>query len=441
MQIQKPKPGYKLESWHFGSTFHIPNNWEVLPFGDGIKFLTDYEANGSYAKLDEFAKVGIGKPHAWFVRSVDLEKQRYGLVEGNQYVNKSSYDFLKKTMLYGEEMLLMKVGSIGNVYLMPKVNIPATLGNNLYLIFTNEKLLSKFAFYWFKSALGYSSLLRIASTTTLPSINKDNTRSSLVFFPPKNQQQKIASILSNVDSLITQYDYFIESAKKIKVSLTEKLLTKGIKHSKFKKTKIGQIPEKWEIKKLSEVCSLQPGYAFKSKNFSDHGIKLLKGINVQVNCIDWNDLDYYPKNKSKKFLDYLLNEGDIVIAMDRPFISNGFKIARISQNDIPCLLVQRIGRFSKSNMIDYELLFQILQSKFYRNNLRIIQKGMDLPHISKEEILSPLIGLPPKNEQEKITSILSSMDDRLSKLEAKKNFFKILKKGLMQKLLTGQILV
>ena len=105
MQVQKARPGYKFVNWHFERTYQIPKDWNLLPFEDGIKFLTDYEANGSYAKLDEFAKVGVGKPYAWFVRSVDLEKNRIGLVDRNQYVNKSSYDFLRKTVLHGGELL------------------------------------------------------------------------------------------------------------------------------------------------------------------------------------------------------------------------------------------------------------------------------------------------------------------------------------------------
>jgi type I restriction enzyme S subunit len=186
---------------------------------------------------------------------------------------------------------------------------------------------------------------------------------------------------------------------------------------------------------------LQTGYPFKSKDFSTYGIKLLKGSNVLVQRISWQNVDFYPIEKIGNFKEYLLEVGDVVIAMDRPIVSEGFKISRISKEDVPCLLVQRIGRFLKTSRIDYEYLGYFLQSDFYVKNLSILQKGMDLPHISSSEILSPIIPLPSLDEQRKIASILSNIDIRIRNELKQKELFQELKKGLMQNLLTGKIRV
>ena len=61
--------------------------------------------------------------------------------------------------------------------------------------------------------------------------------------PPIAEQQKIASILSNVDELIQKTDQIIEQTQRLKKGLMQRLLTKGIGHTKFKENKIGQIPE------------------------------------------------------------------------------------------------------------------------------------------------------------------------------------------------------
>ncbi len=72
-------------------------------------------------------------------------------------------------------------------------------------------------------------------------------------FPPLPEQQKISSILSKVDEQIEQTEQIIEKTELLKKGLMQKLLTKGIGHTKFKKTELGEIPEEWEIVEL-EKC-------------------------------------------------------------------------------------------------------------------------------------------------------------------------------------------
>jgi type I restriction enzyme, S subunit len=83
----------------------------------------------------------------------------------------------------------------------------------------------------------------------------------------------------------------------------------------------------------------------------------------------------------------------------------------------------------------------IISSEFYLHSLLILQKGMDLPHISNSEILSPIIPLPDLVEHRKIVSILSSTDTAIQNQQAYKLKIENLKRGLMQRLLTGKIRV
>src|SRR5690606_27214574 len=95
------------------------------------------------------------------------------------------------------------------------------------------------------------------------------------------------------------------------------------------------------------LAPLQPGYAFKSSEFSNNGVRLLRGSNVGVDETFWDESQtrYWPTSRRNEFADYVLNEDDIVIAMDRPFIAAGFKVARLGADDLPALLLQRVGRF------------------------------------------------------------------------------------------------
>ena len=75
---------------------------------------------------------------------------------------------------------------------------------------------------------------------------------------------------------------------------------------------------------------------------------------------------------------YVLNPGDIVIAMDRPFIRRGLKIARVSEKDLPALLLQRVGRFQPRSELLPQFLWIFLNSSFFQNQLRLTQKGEGL---------------------------------------------------------------
>jgi len=221
---------FKKVKWYFGKEIDIPKEWNSHPFSYGIKFLTDFEANGSYAILNENATVGKGIPYAWFVRSIDLGNNRIGLVKGNQYCSKSVYNFLKKTKVFGGELLIMKVGAnVGNVYLLPKLDAPATIGNNLFLIHTNENLLKEYAFFWFKNFVGKNLLINASTSGSYQSLNKDSTKNCLFLFPPVKEQKQIVSILSMVDLRIKFLELKKSHLQSLKKGLMQKLLTGQIR--------------------------------------------------------------------------------------------------------------------------------------------------------------------------------------------------------------------
>lgn len=97
----------------------------------------------------------------------------------------------------------------------------------------------------------------------------------------------------------------------------------------------------WPEVKLGEHVDLLAGFAFKSKDFTDNpeDIPLVKGANVHQGFIDWADSKYWPKSEFEKHKKFALLKGDVVIAMDRPWIGAGLKYSWIKQGDPQSLLV------------------------------------------------------------------------------------------------------
>lgn len=281
-------------------------------------------------------------------------------------------------------------------------------------------------------------------------VQTDFLRTHKIIVPPLPEQQKIASILTSVDEVIEKTQAQIDKLKDLKTGLMQSLLTPienkgvgidGIPHSEFKDSPVGRIPKGWEVVPLGSICDLQVGYAFKSAWFTDSGLKLLRGDNVGFGSPTWERIKYLSDEQSLQYLNYKLAEGDIVIGMDRTFTKSGVKITKLNLQDVPSLLVQRVGKFQPKSACNHKFLWQLLRSGSYLGALKNQEKGMDIPHLSKSEILEPLVAVPSLSEQQSIASVLNSLDDVIETKKRKLHSDKQLKKALMQDLLTGKVRV
>lgn len=216
-----------------------------------------------------------------------------------------------------------------------------------------------------------------------------------------------------------------------------------VKISEFKKTKLGFIPMDWAVSKIGDHVNLLSGHAFKSKNYSDtnSGIKLLRGDNIMQGYFRWKGVKYWDKNIPENLCKYLLEENDLVIAMDRTWVSKGLKVAVVHNKDLPCLLVQRVSRLRAKAELEQRILRYYFSSHRFEQYVKSVQKESAVPHISSRQIKNYQIPLPPISEQQKIATILSSWDNAIDLIQQLIAAKEEQKKGLMQRLLTGKVRV
>ena len=113
-----------------------------------------------------------------------------------------------------------------------------------------------------------------------------------------------------------------------------------------------------------------------------------------------------------EFRQYVLRPGDVVLAMDRPVISNGLKIARIAAADLPALLLQRVGRFQPGPALSSDFLWYLLHGAAFRGQIGAQATGTQLPHVSATDINTAPVVLPPLPEQRRI---VAKLDDLLAR--------------------------
>jgi type I restriction enzyme S subunit len=174
------------------------SRWNLIDFGDVIEVLTDYHANGSYEILRKHVKLNSIPDYALMIRTTDLENKNF--IDDVKYISKEAYNFLKKSKLYGGEIIINKIGSAGNVYLMPNLNRPVSLGMNAFLLRFKENLNNIFIFYLLSSDYGRSIIKSKVRGAVTKTIRKDAIRSLKMPLPPLKLQKRFADIVDQVEN-------------------------------------------------------------------------------------------------------------------------------------------------------------------------------------------------------------------------------------------------
>lgn len=138
----------------------------------------------------------------------------------------------------------------------------------------------------------------------------------------------------------------------------------------------------WVTTTLGEEVDLLTGYPFKSKQYVDDpcAIRLLRGDNVVQGRLRWDGVKRWPVDQSDGLSDYLLRPGDVVLAMDRPWIEAGLKYASISSHDAPSLLVQRVARLRGNSRLETSFLRYLIGSAAFTHHVLSVQIAPEEPH-------------------------------------------------------------
>nr|WP_288660470.1 restriction endonuclease subunit S [uncultured Alistipes sp.] len=377
----------------------IPEDWEISAIRDSIELLTDFDANGSFADVATNVTTYDGDGYAWYVRATDLE--RNPPLSQLKYVDSNSYKFLKKSSLYGSEVLLTKRGEIGKVYQFKTRTKYATLAPNLYLLKFKEKINSTYLFYFLKSDLGNKQLRDINATTSLGALYKEDVKNVNILCPNIKEQQIIAEALSDVDTLIAALDKKITKKRLIKQGAMIRLL--------------GGKGKKLGDPKIKDIVSIKKGDMLTSGQYITGHIPVIAG------------------GKSAAGYHNVANRQANTITISASGASAGY----VAFHDYP-IFATDCSTIEPSKSYDIKYIYYLLL--FYQSELYALQTGGAQPHVHPNDIYDLNIHYNSDIEtQRKIATILSDMDKEIADLEARRDKYKLVKSGMMQKLLTGQI--
>lgn len=209
-QVNKDNEKNRIDAEFFNKNF-IRAYEKIKKLGyvyleDCLSVLTDYHSNGSYEILNANVKIKDEKDYAYMIRSTDCEKMDFE--NEVKYVSQHAYNFLSKTQIFGGEVLINKIGSPGSSYFVPYLNKPTTLGMNLFLLKTNDKLNNAFLYIFLNTKIGKLIIERKINGAVPQTIDKEAIKTLPIPLFPKPFQLEI-------EKLVKQSHEALEDSKRL----------------------------------------------------------------------------------------------------------------------------------------------------------------------------------------------------------------------------------
>lgn len=260
-----------------------------------------------------------------------------------------------------------------------------------------------------------------------------------VLLPPFPEQRKIAEILSSVDDAIQATRAVIDQTRKVKQGLLQELLTKGIGHTRFKQTEIGEIPEEWEVAKCVDICAKVTDGEHLTPRCVESGMPLLSAKDVTEFGVEFGGCKYVSLEDSVKMLGRCNPEhGDVLI------VSRGATIGRSCLNESPkpfVLMGSVILLKPNTDRVIGPYLAHYFDSTRAQSELLRLSGSSAQQAIYLKDIKSHLMPLPSLAEQERVSHALRTVESTLQAEMAQLSGLGSVTQGLMQDLLTGRVRV
>jgi len=277
-----------------------------------------------------------------------------------------------------------------------------------------------------------------------PAVRDSDVFSAIIPLPPIIEQQRIAYVLSTVQTAIEQQDRLLKLTRELKSALMQKLFTEGLRGEKQKMTEIGPVPKSWEVNSLKQHCnvvtsSLPYMQLIKLKEYRGSNAVELLGIKVSDMNLPGNENRILKSNLIKKVNQEFAQKkavppGTVV------FPKRGAAIATNKKRLTTTWTVfdpNLIGVKTKEG-----LSTEFIYYWFQRFDLRRITDPGPTPQLNKKDLEPLLIPIPQDiSEQIEIADILGTIDNKINLISEKKGKLEELFRTLLHQLMTGKIRV
>jgi type I restriction enzyme S subunit len=429
---------YKEENFKEISGLKVPEDWEVVELKDVCSFKRGFSYRSNQISEDGEIR---------FLTINDFEKEGGLKKDNNKKIYLNVQDIEEDYLVNDGDIFIANTDMskgfiIGAPIIVERCDEKMAYSMDLTkLVYDKLKINGKFLYYYLIDEKIRKRVKTFAQGTNVLHLNHNLMKTLKIPLPPLEEQKAIAKVLNDFDSLIETINKQIETLNKAKKGMMKRLLTKGVfEHKSFKKTKIGKIPENWEVVEIRNIFDVKTGTTPSTK-------KSEYWENGEINWITPLDLSklnekIYIGDSERKITKIalekcnlnLIPKGSIIISTRAPVGYVAVLTAESTFNQGCKGLVPKNNDLVNSEFYAYYL-------KFKKNLLENLSGGSTFKELSKSMLESFKIPLPPIEEQKAIAERLKAIDDLIEIKRKEKEQIEKAKKKVMDLLLTGKIRV
>lgn len=366
------------------------------------------------AKLGDIATYINGyafKPQDWSDEGIPII--RIQDLTGNSYqANRYNGEYASKYEVNDGDVLISWSASLG-VYIWHGEK--AVLNQHIFKVVFDKERISK-DFFVHQVGLILENAASDAHGATMKHLTKPVFDALPFYLPPYEKQCEIAEVLDKVTSLISLRKQQLAKLDELVKARFVEMFGDPVVNSK-----------RWPVETIENHIDLLTGFPFDSSGYVSKGVNICGGLIIMPQKIDWSACKHWPQITG--YEDYILRPNDIVIALDRPWISNGFKIAMVDREHLPALLIQRTARIRAVDINQHYLMQSLLLGRFDKHcNIT----GSLVPHISPKDIKSYSVMIPPIELQNQFASFVERVDQQKQTVQQSLEKLELMKKALMQ---------
>ena len=358
------------------------------------------------------------------------------------YITKERFDESPEIILKEKDILISKDGTIGKLGYVKELYMPSTVASGVFVVrnLNNEYIDTDFLYYYFKSPFFKWFIKSVTEGSVIPHLyQRDFTDMEFNLFD-LDVQKKCSTILNAIEEKINinkRINRNLEQLiKYIYINWFEEF--EPFKDMKFYDTKLGKIPEGWEVKPLQEFIKFQEGPGIRNWQYVEED-----GINfLNIRCIQNNDLVLDTANMiskeeaNGKYAHFMLNEWDLVIS------SSGTlgRYAIVRNEHLPLCLNTSIIRFTPMHSFDhYAYVYSYLTSRgFYHYLLTMgsgsVQLNFGPTHLKQIDLI-----VPPENILNEYNDLIFPLIQQMVTIKSEISKLTKLRDTLLPKLMSGEI--
>jgi type I restriction enzyme, S subunit len=253
-----------------------------------------------------------------------------------------------------------------------------------------------------------------------------------ILLPPVAEQEKIVAILSAWDSAISHLTALIAAKRKLKKGLMQQLLTGKRRFREFK--------EPWREVRLVDIAKIN------ETTLSEDADPQYQIRYIDVSAVQTGHIEYPAETvafaKAPSRARRVVRSGDILMSTVRPALLGIARVHSSSNHGDDFVASTGFAVISPGPSVNGAFIYQCLFSDEIQTQVTGCTTGSSFPAVSPSDVAGLTIRIPSSvAEQERIGGVLSAVDDAITSLRELQDRAKLQKRGLMQKLLTGQIRV